>query len=129
LFRTYALEGSITYDGKRWKQKFKLIHALGFTGQEALGNPVRDAYVDVHRFRRWLVKRMPEEQIPDIMPYVVFVRDTAELDVAETEVPVLSQKHLKRAIRQLDKECDEPLDNDTLYALEQAMLGARADQL
>jgi hypothetical protein len=72
---------------------------------------------------------MPEEQVPEITPYIVFVRDGAELDVAETEVPVLPYKRLKRTIRQLDKECDEPLDNDTLYALEQAMLGSRVDKL
>ena len=96
LFRTYALEGPITYDGKRWKQKFKLVRALGFTGQEALGDPVREALVDVQRLRSWLAKRMPEEEVPDVTPYVVFIRDTAELDVAETEVPVLPYKRLKR---------------------------------
>ena len=79
-----------------------------------MGDPVRDVYVDVHRFRRWLAKRMPEEQIPDIAPYVVFIRDAAELNLAETEVPVLPYKRLKREIRQLDKECARPLDNDTL---------------
>jgi hypothetical protein len=129
VFRTYALEGPITYDGKKWKQKFKLVRALGFSGQESLANPVRDAAYDAQRFGRWLSKRMPEGQIPEIKPYIVFVRDDVELDVADTEVPVLHYKRLKRTFRQLDKECAEPLDNDTLYDLEQAMLGDRVDTL
>jgi hypothetical protein len=129
VFRTYAHEGPVTYDGKRWKQKFKLTRMLGFSGQEALSDPVRDVLMDVQRFRRWLAKRMPEEQIPEITPYIVFVRDNVELDVAETEVPVLHHRRLKRAIRQLDKERIELLDNDTLYTLEQAMLGDRVSTL
>jgi len=129
VFRTYAHEGPITYDGKKWKQPFKLMRVLGFSGQESLADPVRDALYDVQRLRHWLAKRMPEEQIPEITPYIVFVREEAELDVAETEVPVLSFKRLKRILRQLDKECTEPLDNDTLYALEQTMLGDRVDTL
>jgi hypothetical protein len=129
VFRTYSHEGPIRYDGKKWRQKFKLIRALGFSGQEALADPVRDAELDVVRFRRWLSKRMPDEQIPEIRPYIVFVRDEVELDVVETEVPVLHYKRLKRTIRQLDKDCIEPLDNDTLYELEQAMLGDRVNTL
>jgi hypothetical protein len=128
VFRTYGHEGPVVYDGKKWKQPFKLIRVLGFSGQESLADPVRDVLYDVQRFRRWLSKRMPEEEIPEITPYIVFFREV-ELDVAETEVPVLLHKQLKRTIRQLDKECTEPLDNDTLYALEQAMLGDRADAL
>jgi hypothetical protein len=129
LFRTYALEGAIKYDGKKWKQKFNLMRTLGFSGQESLADPVRDAEVDVQRFRRWLTRRMPEEQVPEITPYIVFVRDDVEMDLVETAVPVLHYKRLKRTIRQLDKENKEPLDNDTLYSLEQAMLGDRVDTL
>jgi len=129
LLKTYAHEGPVTYDGKKWKQKKSLMRMLGFTGQEALSDPVRDVELDVQRFRRWLARRMPEEQLPEIQPYIVFVRDGVELDVAETAVPVLHYKRLKRAIRQLDKERTEPLDIDALYALEQAMLGDRVDTL
>ena len=59
----------------------------------------------------------------------MFVRDGAELDLAETTVPVLPYKRLKRAIRQIDKECRKPLDQDALYEIERAMLGDRIDEL
>jgi hypothetical protein len=129
VFRTYSHEGRITYDGKKWKQPFKLMRALGFSGQESLADPVRDVLYDVQRFQRWLGKRMPEDQIPEITAYIVFVRDEVELDLAETEIPVLHYKRLKRTIRQVDKERAEQLDLDTLYDLEQAMLGDRVDAL
>jgi hypothetical protein len=129
LFRAYAVEGPVRYDGKKWRQKFKLVRALGFSGQEALANPERDALFDAQRFRRWLAKRLPEERMPEIQPLIVFVRDEVELDLAETEVPVLHHKLLKRTLRKIDKECKQPLDLDTLYGLERAMLGDRVDTL
>ena len=128
-FRTYTHEGPITYDGKKWKQKFSLVRMLGFSGQDSLADPVRDALYDVQRLQRLLAKQLPEDQIPEITPLIVFVRDGAELDLAETEVPVLPYKRLKRVIRQIDKERREPLDQDALYDIERAMLGDRIDEL
>ncbi len=129
LLRAYIHEGPITYDGKKWRQRFSLLRALGFSGQNALADPVRDVQYDVERFRRWLAKRMPEDKIPSISPLVIFVRDGAQLDIAETKVPVLLYKRLKRTLRQIDKECREPLNEDALYDIEQAMLGDRIDEL
>jgi hypothetical protein len=129
LLRTYTHDGPITYDGKKWRQKFNLLRALGFSGQDSLADPVRDALFDVDRFRRWLAKRMPEDRIPEITPLIVFVRDGVELDLAETQVPVLPYKRLKRTVRQIDKEREERLDEDVLYDVEQAMLGDRIEDL
>ena len=129
LFRAYLHEGPIHYDGKKWKQKRTLVRFLGFSGQDSLVDPVKDALYDVERLRRWLAKRTPEQQIPEIIPFIVFVRDGAELDIAETEVPVLRHKQLKRIIRQIDKECTHLLDEDALYEIEQVMLGDKIDEL
>jgi hypothetical protein len=129
LLRAYTHEGPIKYDGKKWRQKFNVLRSLGFSGQDNLADPVRDALYDQARFRQWLAKRMPEDQMPEITPLIVFVRDGAVLDLAETEVPVLPYKRLKRVIRQIDKERAAPLDEDALYRIEQAMLGDRIDDL
>lgn len=129
LFRAYLQEGPIIYDGKKWKQKFNLLRSLGFSGQDSLADPVRDAVYDQQRFRKWLEQRLPEEKVPAIAPFIVFVRDGAKLDVADTEVPVLSYKKLKKAIRQVSKECTKPLDESALYEVERAMLGSRIDEL
>ena len=129
LFRTYLHEGPIQYDGKKWKQKFNLLRSLGFSGQDALGDPVRDTEYDVQRFVSWLRKRMPEAEIPPLTPFIVFVRDRAELNVAQTEIPVLTYKQLKREVRNALKARTQLLDEDELYDIEQAMLGAKIDKL
>ena len=129
MFRAQVQEGPITYDGKKWKQKRSLIRVLGFSGQDALGDPVQDVELTVERFRRWLAQRMPEDEIPAITAFVVFVREKAELDLAETPIPVLRYKQLKGHIRRIDKECTDPFDEDTLYDIERAMLGSKVDEL
>jgi len=129
LFRTYINDGQITFDGKRWKQKFSWLRFLGFSGQDALGDPVREAMYEVQHFRRWLTKRLPEAEIPEIMPIVVFVRENVELELAETSVPVLGGNKLKRALRNLLKERPEVLNTEQLYNIERAMFGDKIDEL
>jgi len=129
VFRTYLNEGRIAYDGKKWKQKFSWARALGFSGQDALGDPVQDALYDAQRLQRWLERRLPHHKIPTIDPFVVFVRDNIELAVEETAIPVISHKQLKRLVRQIDKECTDPLDENALYDIEQAALGDRVSDL
>jgi len=129
LFRVYLHEGPISYDGKRWRQKKSLARFLGVTGQDPLVDPVHDTMADVGRLRRWLAKRLPEDKVPEIAPFVVFVRDNVELLLAETPIPVLRYKQLKGYIRKADKECTSPLTEDALYEIERAMLGNRIDEL
>jgi hypothetical protein len=129
LFRTYLHEGPIIYDGKKWRQKLSLSRVLGFSGQDSLADPVRDALYDEKRFRNWLAARMPEEGIPEIASFIVFVRDGAELDVAETPVPVLQAKQLKGTVRRVDRDRADPLQEDELYEVERAMLGPKIDEL
>ncbi len=130
VFRVYLHEGKVTFDGKKWRQKQSWLHFFGFTGQEALADPVKDTLYDVERFRRWLSKRLPEDKIPPIIPFIVFARDNVHLEMAaETEVPVLRPRQLKKRVRQIDRECRHPLDEDALYEIEQAMLGDRIEEL
>ncbi len=129
LFRTYTHEGLVTYDGKKWRQKRSLLRSLGFSGTEALADPVQDALYDVQRFRRWLAQRYPAEKIPEIKPFVVFVRDKVELSVADTPVPVLRHKQLKGLVRRIDKESKEVLGEQDLYEIERAMFGSRIDEM
>ena len=129
VFRAYLNEGPIAYNGKKWKQKFSWARALGFSGQDALASPVQDALYDAQRLHRWLEKRLPQDKIPTIDASIVFVRDGVELDVAETQVPVMIYKQLKKRVRQIDKDCTQPLDESDLYDIEQAMLGDRVSDL
>lgn len=129
LFRTYLHEGAVTYDGKRWKQKLSIGRFLGFTGQDSLADPVRDAQVDRERFRKWLAARVPEDDIPEIHSFIVFVREGVELDLAQTPVPVVEARQLKGMVRSIERERSERLDEDDLYEIERAMVGPRIDEL
>lgn len=129
VFRTFTHEGPVIYDGKKWRQKQSVVRLLGFTGQEPLVDPVQDALHDAARLHRWLSVRLAGRELPPIAPFVVFVRDRAELDVVETPIPVVHHKQLKNRIRQFDKECGEPLSTDELYAIERAMVGEKIDEL
>ena len=129
VIRAYLHDGPITYDGKKWKQKRSLIGRLGFSGQDSLSDPIRDMMVDVQRFQGWLSKRMRQDEIPEVTPVIVFVRDGVELDLAETPIPVLRYKQLKGHIRRIGKESTAPLDDDALYTIERAILGDKIDEL
>lgn len=129
IFRVYLHEGPVTYDGNKWKQKFNLLRFLGFSGQEALADPVRDVQYDQQRFANWLKKRLPENESPPITSVIVFTRDNVQLDVAKTEVPVLDRRQLKGWIRNQLKELPQPLDDDALYGIERAILGDKIDEL
>jgi hypothetical protein len=129
VFRTYLHEGPVEYDGKKWRQKRTLARFFGLSGQDSLADPVRDAMHDAQRLQDWLAKRIAQDKVPDIQPFIVFVRDNVELDVAETSVPVVHHKQLKSRIRALDKACTEPLGQNQLYDIEQALVGAKIDEL
>jgi hypothetical protein len=129
LFRAYLHEGPVMYDGKKWKQKLSIGRVLGFSGQDSLADPVRDALLDRKRFREWLAARMREEDIPEMHSFIVFVREGVELDVAETPVPVVEAKQLKSAVRRIERERTERLEEGELYEIERAMLGSRIDEL
>ena len=129
LFRAYLHEGPVTYDGQKWKQKLTLGRILGFSGQDSLADPVRDVLLDQKRFRNWLAARMPEQDIPEIHPFIVFVREGVELDVQETAVPVVEARQLKGAVRRIERERTERLDEGELYEIERAMLGSKIDEL
>jgi hypothetical protein len=129
LLRTYLHEGPVTYDGRKWKQKLSVGRVLGFSGQDSLADPVRDALLDQKRFRNWLAARMPERDVPEIYSYIVFVREGVELDVAGTPVPVLEARQLKGAVRRIERDRSERLEEAELYEIERAMLGSRIDEL
>ena len=126
VFRTYAHEGPITYDGKKWKQKFKLIRALGFSGQESLADPVRDALYDVERFRRWLAKRMPEDRSQRSRPTLSLSGMRPSWTWPRQRCRCCTTSGSSAPFARLDKECAEPLDKDTLYDARAGDVGDRS---
>lgn len=105
ILRAQLQEGEIRYDGKRWRQKFSLSRALGFSGQEALGNPTRLAQEEAEAMKRWLTKQHPEIPLPPIEPIIVFTRKRADVTLeADPPIPVIAPDKLKNYLRQRMKE-------------------------
>jgi hypothetical protein len=129
VFRTYLHEGPVSYDGRKWRQKLTVGRVLGFSGQDSLTDPVRDAQYDRERLHKLLAARLSEERMPKIQPFIVFVREGVELDVADTPVPAFLAKQLKSAVRRIDRECTDPLQEAQLYEIERALLGSKIDEL
>ena len=97
------------------------MRLLRFMGQEGLGNPTREARYSIEQMRKMLAKRAPELVEERIMAVVVFLADQVNLNVGETEIPVLRGAKLKGFLRSIDQPVlskkqlrfwEETLDNE-----------------
>lgn len=102
----YQQGGSVTYEKNRWR-----IRGGGFMqgymrifGQEGIGRPDLEAENEVNTVRKFLLKRMDENSVPEIKPILVFTHDQVEVDPGESPVPALKLKHLKGFIRDASRE-------------------------
>jgi hypothetical protein len=108
--QVYALlvkpqDGVIRRRGNRWRRDFKLRRIFLFFGEEALGNPAREAQAGAERLQRELQKALGEEEAPAVEPLVVFTHPNARLEVAESpqgdtsDVSALTGNDLKKHLR------------------------------
>jgi hypothetical protein len=93
--------GKVSAHGKRWKQSLGWKWLFAWMGQENMGNPARTAQMEADAVARLLQKQVPDVDVP-LTPVVVFTDPSAELDVAETPVPVIHVKQLKEWLRSAD---------------------------
>jgi hypothetical protein len=125
VFTVTRMDGKITYDGKRWRQKFSLLRLLQGLSQERLGNPIQQLREDVDQVVRWLNRRMGDDDVP-VEGIVVFTNPKAELDVADSPVPVVPVKKLKSYLRRTFK-AGRRFPEETRRKLEQ-ILGEETGQ-
>lgn len=107
--RVYAVlvkpqEGVIREKGNRWRRDFSLRRLFLFFGEEAVGNPPREARAAAERLQRALAEAFGEAA-PPVEPLVVFTNPNVELvmsapseDTAD-DVPVLTGARLKKHVR------------------------------
>jgi len=102
----YYQVGKITYEKKRYRQKGggMMQRWLRIMGGEGIGRPELDASAEVSSIVRYLKKNIPETDLPDPHPVMVFTSDNAELDVDGAPVLALHLKELKNTIRKRAKE-------------------------
>lgn len=98
LFVAKFQGGKITAEGDRWKQTG--VGLRKFFGQEALGNPSKDAEVMVGALANYLRKHAPEVEEVPIAPIIVFTNKNAILDVKNANLPAMHHTKVKGFLRQ-----------------------------
>lgn len=121
VIKPYHQRGLVTYRKDRWR-----IGGGGFLqsymrifGQESLGRPDIEMESDIKALRKYLLKNMDEDDIPEINPLIVFTSDAVEIEAEETPIPTIKLKQLKEFIRQKAKE--KKLSTETLNQLKTAL--------
>lgn len=111
--------GKITYEKGRWRQKGGNVfqHYLRLFAQEGIGRPDLDAPNTARVIQRYLKKYLPELEIPDPRPVLVFTSEKVELETIDAPIPTVALKKLKEVIRKSVKE--PAMDTDTLKSIQE----------
>lgn len=107
-------EGQISCHGEKWRHRFNLGRFLRTLFEERLGNPTKQAQLQVEKLRRFLAEHLPDAEVP-IQPVIVFSHPKAELDITEPVVPVMRIGDLKAYLR--NATAKKALRQDTLKTL------------
>ncbi len=108
----YYQTGKIVYEKGRWRQRGggvmqKYLRAFA---QEGLGRPDLEAPAEASAVTRFLKKKFPELEPPEVKTVLVFLNEKAELDVEDAPILTLPVKKLKESIRKEAKEKSLTLD-------------------
>lgn len=111
--------GKITYEKGRWRQKGGNVFQryLRLFAQEGIGRPDLDAPNTARVIQRYLKKYLPELEIPDPRPVLVFTSEKVELETDNAPIPTVALKKLKEVIRKSVKE--PAMDADTLKSIQE----------
>jgi len=111
--------GKITYEKGRWRQKGGNVFQryLRLFAQEGIGRPDLDAPNTARVIQRYLKKYLPELEIPDPRPVLVFTSEKVELETDDAPIPTVALKKLKEVIRKSVKE--PAMDTDTLKSIQE----------
>ena len=114
IIMPYYQVGRIVYEKGRWKQKgggFAQRYLRAFA-QEGVGRPDLEAPAEVQSITKFLNKRLPDNDIPEAIPALVFTNDKVNLEVDDAPILTLPLKKLKEAVRKAAKE--KPLTTEQI---------------
>ncbi|HET7376512.1 MAG TPA: hypothetical protein VFK30_07380, partial [Anaerolineae bacterium] len=99
VFAIKLQTGKIEYRNGKWRQQVGAFKRFfGWMTQESLGNPTRDSQVEVDSVRRFLAKKLPDQDVP-VQSVIVFGDPKAEVNAADSPVPAMHAKKLKEWLR------------------------------
>jgi hypothetical protein len=105
LLLPYHQRGKITYSKGRYRQIGGNLY-LKIFAQESLGRPEMDVMSEKQRLQSFLLKKLPEDQIPELRAALVFTNPKAVIDIPENAEPpaeTVELGKLKELIRKQGK--------------------------
>ena len=121
LLLPHHQNGTIIYDGKKWKAKeggFAQNYMRIF-GQENMSRPDLDAGAQADKLKRILRKHMDENEMPPINGAIIFTSKNATVEADDAPVATMHLKQIKPYLRKVAK--DAPLTKDEIAKVNEAL--------
>lgn len=97
----YYQGGKITYEKNRWRQKgggaFQAY--LRLFAQEGIGRPELEISATINSAQKFLAKKFPGEELPEVQAALVFTNARAEIDAENAPNPTIAVRDLKDTVR------------------------------
>ena len=104
-------DGTIHYDGQKFRRDFSAARLLRFMAEEGLGKPFAEADSQVRAMQKLLDEQGVGEGV-EIQNVVVFYNPRAQLSISDPPRPLVTQKGLKKAVRKQQAEGETKLSGD-----------------
>jgi hypothetical protein len=99
-----AQDGNITVKGRRVSRSFDWRRLFRLLADEGVGSPVGEAEGQAGRLKKFLRKELTEEEIPPIMPLILFSGKNVQLTIQEPAIPVMQTNELKSFLREQERK-------------------------
>jgi len=103
VLTTMGQDGTIRYDGDKFRRDFSAARLLRFMAEEGLGRPFAEADGQVRAMQKLLDEQGAGQGV-EIQNVVVFYNPRAQLSVSDPPRPLVTQKGLKKAVRKQQSE-------------------------
>jgi len=94
--------GHIRFVNGRWNNPGGLRRILTWMSEEGIGNPTRDAAIEVQRLQKFFEKNFPDVAI-DPQPVIIFIHPKAEVEASTSPIPAIHAKKAKNWLRNRPK--------------------------
>jgi hypothetical protein len=120
--------GKIIYQKGRFKQKGGgiLQGYLRLFAQEGMGRPDLELEGEIDAVKRFIKKKLPETEMPEVQGVMVFTSEKAELEIEDAPILAVPAKKLKELVRKSAKE--KALSPSTLQAIQEVLPGEAKKQ-
>ena len=117
VFTVKMQSSGIQYAKGKWHHLIGWQKAFLWLAGDSLGNPTREAEIEVDQLARYVAKKLPGVEVK-LQPVIVFGNPNAEVDAGESPIPALHYKKLKDWLRGQGKSGSlSPQTHDQLIGL------------